>query len=59
MDALNKFIQKNAIKNDATVSLIILINSKMVPVTESKGKQDSDSDRIFWFVFFDCSRQVR
>lgn len=57
MDALNKFIQKNAIKNDATVSLIILINSKMVPVTESKGKQDSDT--IFWFVFFDCSRQVR
>lgn len=59
MDALNKFIQKNAIKNDTTVSLIILINSKMVPVTESKGKQDSDSDTVFWFVFFDCCRQVR
>lgn len=59
MDALNKFIQKNAIKNDATVSLIFLINSKMIPVTGSKVEHDSDTDTIFWFVGFDCSRQVR
>ena len=59
MDALNKFFQKNAIKNDTTVSLIVLINSKMIPVTGSKAEQDSDTDTIFWFVFFDCSHQVR
>lgn len=59
MDVLNKFIQKNPIKNDATVSLIVCINSKMIPVTGTRAEQDSDTDTIFWFMFFDCSHQVR
>jgi len=48
---LKKFIQKNAIKNDTTVALIVLVNSKMIPVAGSKAEQDSDTDNFLVGVF--------